>query len=191
MSRIIAGDAGSIRLAAAPSGTRPTSDRVKESLFASLEAMDCLDGSAVLDLFCGTAALGLEALSRGASSLVGVEKNRPALQVALKNAAAVGTALSAAGRRPPMEFKLTDSFGYLAGTDKEFDLILADPPYNLETSEVERLVGLAAKVIRPEGVIAIEQSSKVGALEAPDALELVARRVYGDTSVFVFRAIAR
>ncbi len=191
MSRIIAGDAGSIRLAAAPSGTRPTSDRVKESLFASLEAMDCLDGSAVLDLFCGTAALGLEALSRGASSLVGVEKNRPALQVALKNAAAVGTALSAAGRRPPMEFKLTDCFGYLAGTDKEFDLIFADPPYNLETSEVERLVGLASKVIRPEGVIAIEQSSKVGALEAPDALALVARRDYGDTSVFVFRAIAR
>ena len=123
--------------------------------------------------------------------MVGVEKNRPALQVALKNAAAVGTALSAASRRPPMEFKLTDSFGYLAGTDKEFDLIIADPPYNLETSEVERLVGLAAKVIRPEGVIAIEQSSKVDALDAPDTLELVARRDYGDTSVFVFRAIAR
>jgi 16S rRNA (guanine966-N2)-methyltransferase len=191
VSRIIAGDAGSIRLAGAPSGTRPTSDRVKESLFGSLEAMDCLDGSAVLDLFCGTAALGLEALSRGAGSLVGVEKHRPALQVALKNAAAVGTALSAAGRRPPMEFKLADSFGYLAGTEKEFDLILADPPYSLETSEVERLVGLAAKIIRPQGVIAIEQSSKVGAIEAPEGLELVARRDYGDTCVFVFIASAR
>ena len=190
MSRIIAGDAGSIRLAAAPNGTRPTSDRVKESLFASLESLDAIADRSVLDLFAGTGALGLEALSRGASSLVGIEKNRLALQAALKSAAAVGTALNAAGRRPPIEFKLVDSFSYLAGTDQEFDLIFADPPYALEGVEVERLLSLAAKVTKPEGVIVIEQSGKVRALETPDNLTQLSRRDYGDTSVFVFKATA-
>ena len=70
MSRIISGQAGSIRLKSAASTTRPTSDRVKESLFAALEARDLLNGSRVLDLFAGTGALALEALSRGAQSAV-------------------------------------------------------------------------------------------------------------------------
>ncbi len=74
MSRIIAGRVGSLRLGTAANVTRPTSDRVKESLFSSLESLDVLSGARVLDLFAGTAALGLEAISRGAASLVAVEK---------------------------------------------------------------------------------------------------------------------
>ena len=96
MSRIISGLAGSIRLASAPAGTRPTSDRVKESVFASLEAVGAIENADVLDLFAGTGALGLEALSRGAKSLVAIESARAALNVCLKNSANVGTALSAA-----------------------------------------------------------------------------------------------
>ena len=187
MSRIIAGDAGSIRLASAPNGTRPTSDRVKESVFGALVAGSALVDADVLDLFAGTGALGLEALSRGAKSLVGIEKNRTALNVCLRNAAAVGSALNSAGRRPAMEFKVMDSFAYLAGTSKEFDLIFADPPYELKSAEVERLVSLAAKILRPGGLVVIEQSAKVSSLEYPENLELQARKAYGDTAVFFFR----
>ena len=191
MSRIIAGDAGSIRLAAAPDGPRPTSDRVKESVFGSLESASAFADADVLDLFAGTAALGLEALSRGARSLVGVEKNRAALQVCLKNDAAAGSAFNSVGRRPPIEFKLSDVFGYLAGTDKEFDLIFADPPYQLGRPEVERLLALVAKILRPGGIVVLEQSGKATELVIPEGLELDARREYGDTAVFLFRSTAQ
>lgn len=191
MSRIISGLAGSIRLATAASGTRPTSDRVKESVFGALEAMDAIEDAEVLDLFAGTLALGLEALSRGAAGLVAIEKNRTALEVCLRNASLVGTALNSAGRRPPMEIKLTDSFSYLKSTPKTFDLIFADPPYNLAPDQVELLLALCAEVLNPDGVFVLEQSGKVEELEVPENLEFEKRREYGDTAVFFFRANAR
>lgn len=190
MSRIIAGDAGSIRLASAPAGTRPTTDRVKESVFAMLESQDAISGSDVLDLFAGTLALGLEALSRGAKSLVGVEKYRPALEVCLKNASSVGTALNSAGRQPPIEIKLTDCRSFLAATTKEFDLIFMDPPYNLGAADVEQLIRLAAKVLRIDGLLVVEQAGEVESLKLPEGIEQLERRDYGDTAVFFFRAIA-
>lgn len=191
MSRIISGLAGSIRLAGAANGTRPTSDRVKESVFGALEALDAIEDARVLDLFAGTLALGLEALSRGAGGLVGVEKNRNALEVCLRNASAVGTALSAGGRKPPMEIKLVDSFSYLKSTEKKFDLIFADPPYNLALDQVELLLELSSKVLNPGGVMVLEQSGAVQSLSAPEKLELQKRREYGDTAVFFFRANAQ
>ena len=191
MSRIISGLAGSIRLATAATGTRPTSDRVKESVFGTLEALDAIKDAEVLDLFAGTLALGLEALSRGAAGLVGIEKHRSALEVCLRNASAVGTALSAAGSRPPMEIKLTDSFSYLKSTPKKFDLIFADPPYNFALDQVALLLELCADVLNLDGVLVLEQSGKVKGLEAPETLELDKRREYGDTAVFFFRANAR
>jgi 16S rRNA (guanine966-N2)-methyltransferase len=96
-----------------------------------LEAVGAIENADVLDLFAGTGALGLEALSRGAKSLVAIESARAALNVCLKNSASVGTALSAAGAQPPMEIKLSDAVAYLASTIKEFDLVFADPPYDL------------------------------------------------------------
>jgi 16S rRNA (guanine966-N2)-methyltransferase len=99
-----------------------------------LEAAGAIENADVLDLFAGTGALGLEALSRGAKSLVAIESARAALNVCLKNSASVGTALSAAGVRPPMEIKLSDAVAYLASTIKEFDLVFADPPYDLDVA---------------------------------------------------------
>ena len=191
MSRIISGVAGSIRLAGAAPGTRPTSDRVKESLFGALEADGAIENARVLDLFAGTLALGLEALSRGAESLVAIEKHRPALEVCLRNAASVGTALNASGRRPPMEIKLTDAFSYLAGTPKEFDLVFADPPYDLAPEKVAQLLSLIGHVISDDGVVVLEQAGSVVSLDIPNSLELWSRREYGDTSVWMLRATAR
>ena len=189
MSRIISGLAGSIRLESAPSGTRPTSDRVKESLFASLEAKGDIEGSDVLDLFAGSGALGLEALSRGAKSLVSIEAKRPALEVCLKNASSVGTALFAAGARLPMEIKLTDALSYLATTMKEFDLVFADPPYDLDVAQ--RLLELVAKVLKPQGVFAIELSGKAQNPGSFGNLELESDKTYGDTKVLLFRLNAQ
>ena len=184
MSRIISGLAGSIRLSPAPSGTRPTSDRVKESLFASLETKDAIDSTDVLDLFAGSGALGLEALSRGARSLTAVEAARPALNVCLKNAASVGSALSAAGVRPPMEIKLSDAIAYLAGTTKEFDLVFADPPYDKDLST--KLLSLVEPVLRPKGRFVLELSSKSDSPQPEGTLELESEKTYGDTKVLVF-----
>lgn len=186
MSRIISGLAGSIRLAGAAAGTRPTSDRVKESLFASLESQGVIDGADVLDLFAGTGALGLESLSRGAKSLVAVESSRPALNVCLKNAASVGSALSAAGSRPPMEIKLSDAIAYLASTTKEFDLVFADPPYDLDLTP--KLLSHVRAVLRSGGLFVLEVSGKTSTPEAPEGLELISEKSYGDTKVLIFRA---
>ena len=188
MSRIISGLAGSIRLAAAPTGTRPTSDRVKESVFASLEAAGAIQNADVLDLFAGTGALGLEALSRGAMSLVAIESARAALNVCLKNSASVGTALSAAGARPPMEIKLSDAVSYLASTTKEFDLVFADPPYDLDVAG--KLLDRVGAVLRPNGLFVLELSSKAENPALLKGTELWSEKVYGDTKVLIFRLTA-
>ena len=93
MTRIIAGSAGGTRLDVPGQGTRPTSDRVRESLFGALESMDAIDDARVLDLYAGSGALGLEALSRGARSAVLVERGRPAAAVIRRNVSAVRKAL--------------------------------------------------------------------------------------------------
>ena len=93
MTRIIAGKAGSLRLKAAASATRPTSDRVKESLFAKLESMDAIDDAVVLDLFAGTGALAFEALSRGAKEAYLVDKDKQAVAVSQANYAIVKKAI--------------------------------------------------------------------------------------------------
>ena len=89
MTRIIAGFAGSLSLQVPRSGTRPTSDRVREAIFSALEARDAIDGAAVLDLYAGSGALGLEAASRGAAEAVLVERAKPAADVCRRNADAL------------------------------------------------------------------------------------------------------
>ena len=89
MTRIIAGFAGSLRLAVPAFGTRPTSDRVREAIFSALSARDAIEGARVLDLYAGSGALGLEAASRGAAEVVLVEKVKQAAQLCRANTAKV------------------------------------------------------------------------------------------------------
>lgn len=129
--RIVAGRARGRRLAVPPGGTRPTSDRVREAMFSALEAaLGPLDGLRVLDLYAGTGALGLEALSRGAASAVLVESDRRASQVLRSNIDAVGLpgAEVVAGRVEQVVQQPA------AGT--AFDLVLADPPYDLASADL-------------------------------------------------------
>ena len=114
MTRIIAGFAGSLRLAVPPSGTRPTSDRVREAIFSALSARDAIEGARVLDLYAGSGALGLEAASRGAAEVMLVEKVKQAAELCRANTAKV---LASAPRdaRPMIETSSQPVQAFLAG----------------------------------------------------------------------------
>jgi len=164
--RIIAGEFGGRRLVA-PKGViaRPTQDRVREAWFSILG--EAVDGARVLDLFAGSGALGLEALSRGAASAVFVEKARSSLEALEKNVAALDVAaLVKVVKGDAMKF----AEGILPG---EFDLVFADPPYDLGAGA--RLVSLFR--VRPFARILSIEHRSTEKLEGDDT------RKYGDTSV--------
>jgi len=124
--RVIAGDARGRRLSA-PRGlaTRPTLARVRESMFSRLSVRLDFDGLRVLDLFAGTGALGIEALSRGAPHVTFVEAARAALTALRRNLDALGFA----ARARVLKSDVLRSLETLAGEDAQFDLVLLDPPY--------------------------------------------------------------
>ncbi len=177
--RVIAGSAKGRRLRA-PKGetTRPTSDRVRESLFSSLG--DRVPGTAVLDLWSGPGTLGIEALSRGATQAVFVERDRRALAALRANLAATG--FDARSTVVPGD---VDAYAArpLGGP---FGLVFADPPYALETALVWRVLEglLAVGALAPEATISLErQRSRHGPAPAsvPDGLAWDRARAYGDT----------
>jgi 16S rRNA (guanine966-N2)-methyltransferase len=175
VTRIVAGTAGGRRLAVPPRGTRPTSDRVREALFSAIEAAVDLEGARVLDLYAGSGALGLEALSRGAGTAVLVESDAGAVAVLRKNVAAVG--LAGATVRP----------GRVAAVlaeppDEPFDLVLTDPPYALDPAA--DLVALAANGwVGPGSVVIVERARRSGPPDWPSALVPGRIRRYGDTEL--------
>ena len=114
MTRIIAGIAGSRQLAAPASPTRPTSDRIRESIFNRLENWDALEGARVVDLYAGTGALALEAISRGAASAVLVEKDAKAAAVCAKNIGFIEGALQSAKVKASMRVQQKSVDAYLS-----------------------------------------------------------------------------
>jgi 16S rRNA (guanine966-N2)-methyltransferase len=175
VTRIVAGTAGGRRLAVPPSGTRPTSERVREALFSAVEAAIDLDGARVLDLYAGSGALGLEALSRGASVATFVESDRSAISVLDKNIAAVGL--------PGAEVRRGRVAAVLDGGGAPYDLVLADPPY----AETELGAVLAALVerswTRPGSVVIVERARRSGPPQWPETLVPGRVRRYGDTEL--------
>ncbi len=176
MTRIIGGVAGGRRIAVPPRGTRPTTDRVRESLFNIVTARRDLAGLAVLDLYAGSGALGLEALSRGAASVVFVESDQRSAAVIARNIETVGLA-GAALRRGKVSAVLA------GGTATPFDLVLADPPYGLDVAEAEAvLAALAPQGWVCEGSVAVvERPASGAALNWPVGWSSWPARVYGDT----------
>lgn len=181
--RIVAGAAKGRRLAPPPEGTRPTSDRVREALFNSLAAQLPLDGARVLDLYAGTGAVGLEALSRGAAEAVLVEKGRAALAVLRRNVATVALPGARVVPRPVAAF-LADPAA------APFDLLFADPPYALG-EKVRDIVQAAADGgwLAPGAVVVVESSARtpVTGWEGSSVTPLAEKR-YGDTLLWYGRA---
>lgn len=176
MTRIIGGVAGGRRIAVPPRGARPTTDRVRESLFNILTARHDLTGLAVLDLYAGSGALGLEALSRGAASALFVESDPRNASVIARNIETLGLA-GATVRRGAVASVVA------AGTASAADLVLADPPYDLDAAEVEAvLAALTAHGWVRQGTIAVVERAAGGApLTWPHGWSVWPQRVYGDT----------
>ena len=175
--RIIAGKARG-KTIKAPKGTktRPTTDRVREAIFSTLNPF--LEDAVVLDAFAGSGALGIEALSRGAAQAVFCEKDRQALAVIRENLAATGFDRYA-GVCPGSTEQILQR---LSG----FDVVLLDPPYNrgLIAAIEPRL--LAEGFLREGAVVMLETASKEPELFADPAWELYKTRIYGDTAVYYY-----
>ena len=175
MTRLIAGAAGGRRLKVPPSGVRPTGDRAREALFNSLGTLVDLDGAAVLDLYAGSGALGLEALSRGAGRVLFVESSPTVLPVLRSNLAAVGLpgGRIVAGSVPAV---------VAAPARESYDVVLADPPYATPVEEVyDVLRALATNGwLAPEAVVVVERSSRERDWEWPTPLVGLRERRYGE-----------
>lgn len=180
MTRIIAGKAGSVTLAVPGAGTRPTSERVRESLFGALEAADLLADAVVLDLYAGSGALGLEAASRGAATVDLVERAPKAAAVADRNARAV--AKSVAPARVRVHRASADAFLRTAvGT---WDLVFLDPPYDLTDAELAVTLELLVPRLAPDAIVVLERSSRSAEPPLPAALQIDRSKKYGDTALW-------
>lgn len=183
MTRIISGFAGSLALAVPKSGTRPTSDRVREAIFSALDARDLIAGARVLDLYAGSGALGLEAASRGAAEVTLVDRAREAGAVARRNAERVGRAAPAA--TAPRIRSVTQAVqAFLAGAAGGWDLVFLDPPYELAGDDLVADLQLLAPLLAPDAVVVVERSSRDPEPAWPEGLTLDRRTAYGETAVF-------
>jgi len=184
VTRIIAGQAGGRRLATAPGrSTRPTSDRTREGLFATVTAIRGeLAGAAVLDLYAGSGAVGLEALSRGATDVLLVEADGRAARVVKENIAAVGL---------PGARLITDKVERLlirgpdAGT-RARDVVFADPPYATTEDELTRmLTALAGRDwLAPGALVVLERATRSGPPTWPAGYETDRSRRYGEATLW-------
>lgn len=182
MTRIIAGAAGSLTIAVPRSGTRPTSDRVREAIFSALEARDAIDGAAVLDLYAGSGALGLEAASRGAAEVVLVERAKAAADVCRRNAEAVGRALR--GRHTRVRVAARSVSSYLESAGGAFDLVFIDPPYELGEAALAHDLALLAPLLSHDAVVVVERSSRSPEPAWPTGIGPERRRDYGETTLW-------
>ena len=185
MTRIVSGFAGSLALQVPKSGTRPTSDRVREAVFSGLDARDAVRGARVLDLFAGSGALGLEAASRGASRVVLVEKSSAAASVCRRNAEAVVRA-APKDARPTVDVRATAVQPYLSAASASaarFDLVFVDPPYDLPDAELLAALTALVPLLTEDAVVCVERSTRDGAPTVPDGLVLDRTRAYGETAV--------
>jgi 16S rRNA (guanine966-N2)-methyltransferase len=180
--RIISGEARGRRLRA-PRGaaTRPTADRVREALFNILGSAA---GLSVLDLFAGTGALALEALSRGAAQAVLVDHAEAAVRVIQDNVATLGYQERARVLRLDVERALR----LLARQGQRFDLIFVDPPYE-GPAAAATLAGLGdGSLLAPGGLVVVEHDNRNRPLEQQGVLRLSQRRKYGQTEVSFYEA---
>ena len=184
MTRIIGGVAGGRRLQTPTGpGTRPTSDRVREALFARLEHLDVLAGANVLDLYAGSGALGLEAASRGAETVTLVESDRGAATVARANAAALGLA----GVRVRAERVERVLLARSSPPDEpRVSLVFLDPPYAVTEDALADVLSLLVihRWLRPDALVVVERSGRSPRPRWPAGLVAAGERRYGDTKLW-------
>lgn len=155
---------------------RPTSDKVRQAVFASLQSRFDLEDRSAVDVFCGSGALGFEALSRGARSCVFVDADRKTLSTVQDSAQSLGV-------RDHCRFVVDDAVRFLSQTPERFDLVLVDPPYARAFDAL--LVQGIGQVCRAGAVVVVERGAKAADLVI-DGLSICDERRYGDTRVDVY-----
>ena len=180
--RIIAGDYRGTVLADVGKGDaaahlRPTSDRVRESLFSMLTHLDVIHGARVLDLFAGTGALGLEALSRGAQEVVFIENGKVAHKLVREN-------IEKLRARDIARLTPQDATALGAWPMAPFDLVFLDPPYGKGMGQQALVAAAAGGWLAPEAVIVWEESAP---MDAPEGFRRTDKRKFGDTHVTVLQ----
>jgi 16S rRNA (guanine966-N2)-methyltransferase len=184
MTRIIAGVAGSLKLTSPAKSTRPTSDRIRESIFSKLEARDLLEGATVLDLYAGTGALALEAASRGANLAWMVERDGKAAAVCVANLKIVSKALlkEEIGFDGKVINKSVSAFLNAPGIEN-VNLVFIDPPYEVSNEEIQEDLE-KLKPLLSKSTVVVERSSRTDAPTWPNGYTLEDTKSYGDTVVY-------
>ena len=179
--RIVGGEARGRKLFA-PEGetTRPTADRVRESLFSIL--MGSVRGARVIDLFAGSGALSLEAISRGAASAVLIDMDRKAQQAIARN-------IDIVGAKNRVKLIKSDWRGALSSLHEPFDIVFLDPPYAMLQSYSEAAGALRDRELLAEGAILVMEHRSKDALSLPDGFEIYDERRYGETMIAFVREV--
>jgi 16S rRNA (guanine966-N2)-methyltransferase len=177
--RLISGTAGGIPLAVPKHDLRPTTDRVREAVFSMLG--EAVPGARVLDLFAGTGAYALEALSRGAARAVLVEQHRAAAEVIRRNA-------EKAKLTAQLDLRAADVRLWLKSATGPFDLIFADPPYRHTPADLDWPALLLADpqlptLLAPDGLLVLESLATGGPLVVPAPWVVRSQRDYGSTRI--------
>jgi 16S rRNA (guanine966-N2)-methyltransferase len=172
----VGGQARGRHLAVPPRGTRPTSDRAREALFNTLRSELDIREVRMLDLFAGSGAVGLEALSRGASVVVFVESDRRAAAVLADNVATLGLP-GAVVRRLSVE-----SYLAAAGADEPFDLVFADPPYATNAGAIAAVLAQLVDNdwLAHDSVVVVERSARDEEPAWPSEIKPIKQRRYGE-----------
>lgn len=191
MSRIISGAAGGVRLASVPGdNTRPTTDRVKESLFSKLESYDIIRGARVLDAFGGSGALGCEALSRGAASVTLLDTYPKAVAVIRKNVAAVEKAMgrtgagSSSSTGSAARVQQSQALTYVKSASGPWDLVFVDPPYAMPNEQVSELLEVLTPKLAEGAVVVVERSSRDAEPVWGEGLYCFSTRQHGETVLY-------
>ncbi|CAL9312500.1 16S rRNA (guanine(966)-N(2))-methyltransferase RsmD [Streptomyces griseoincarnatus] len=187
MTRVIAGTAGGRRLAVPPGqGTRPTSDRAREGLFSTWQSLlgGPLDGERVLDLYAGSGAVGLEALSRGAGHVLLVEADARAARTVRENVKSLG--LPGAEVRSGKAEQIVRT----AAPEQPYDLVFLDPPYAVSDSDLrEILLTLRSQGwLTDDALVTVERSTRGGEFAFPPGFEAIRARRYGEGTFWYGRA---
>ncbi|MFJ5677036.1 16S rRNA (guanine(966)-N(2))-methyltransferase RsmD [Streptomyces sp. NPDC093097] len=186
MTRVIAGTAGGRRLAVPPgNGTRPTSDRAREGMFSTWESLDGpLAGARVLDLYGGSGAVGLEALSRGAAHVLLVEADARAVRTIRENVKTVGL--------PGVDVRAgkAEQIAATPAPGEPYDIVFLDPPYAVTDDDLrEILLTLRGQGwLAAEALVTVERSTRGGAFAWPDGFEAIRARRYGEGTLWYGRA---
>mgnify|MGYP003338603886 FL=1 len=166
------------------SATRPTSDRAKEALFSTLESeFGSLNDLYLLDLFCGSGAIGVEALSRGAAVVHAVDKEEDATQIARQNFALLEgyPGIGSASVFTMAAHRYLESLSNIT-----FDIIFIDPPYETKNENVEKILGeiAARQLMKSGGIVAVERETRQSPFTWPMGFEPLKEREYGIATIY-------